>query len=108
MIFSTCHAVRIEPQALVALPEYGSFAGGLVDENVGGLIWSSSWRIFPTSSRLMPVSRRLSRLDSAALVIPHRPDILHPKPPTWRKSPWRLATWPPGLRSSRSKATFPA
>src|SRR5579864_2828815 len=72
------HTVRMETQAIIALPEYGPLSRGLVNQDIGGLV-----RTVLADFDIVQVDAALAQafeLDAAAFVITHGPDILHPKP----------------------------
>ena len=64
---------RVEAQTIVAMPENGSFAGGLINQDIGSLIWA----IFANFD-VVEVHAGFAQaieLDPAALVVAHRSDI---------------------------------
>ena len=95
----------VERQTIRAMPEDGALAGGLVDDDVGALVGATGadLDVFkidePASRRLAIWMRPRSSSPTAPMYLVRRPSL-----PQVASA---LATWPPGLRISRSKATLP-
>ena len=76
--FFRCDALRLQAQAIVAPPEHGALAGGLVDQDVGGLV-----RAIFTDFEVIQVDAALAQaleLYAAALVVADRSDVFHAQP----------------------------
>ena len=98
---------RVDGQTVRAMPEDGALAGGLIDDDVGALVGAAGadldvveiLTVRPASRRLAIWMRPRSSSPTAPMYLVRRPSL-----PQVASA---LATWPPGLRISRSKATLP-
>jgi hypothetical protein len=70
--------IRFQAKALLAFPQYRSFAGGLIDQNIRGLA-----RTIRAHFDILDIDAGFAQafhLDAPAFVVADRPDVFHSKP----------------------------